>query len=75
MMRVAYLCDGHGCDRENKSCAGEPWVDRGETVCRRTTDPAHARHGACEHPEDHPERFAELRPGVYFEKSLGGASS
>lgn len=67
-MRVAYLCDGQGCKREHKSC--QVWPEDSPCRCWHTIDPEHAVNGPCEYPEEHPERFAELEPGVFFEKSL-----
>ena len=65
---VAYLCDGMGCKSEHKSCRGFPAKSE---YCRHTTDPDHAVNGPCEHPEEHPERFAELEPGKFWEVSSG----
>ena len=67
-MRVAYLCDGQGCKSEHKSCVF--WPEDSSCRCRHTTDPDHAVNGPCEHPEQHPERFEELEPGVFVERSV-----
>lgn len=63
-MRVAYLCDGHGCKSKFPSCR---FPETGR-LCRHTTDPEHAVNGACEDPKGEPERFLELAPGVFAEK-------
>ena len=65
-MRVAYLCDGNGCKSAWPSCKNPEFAG----MCRHTTDPEHAVNGPCEHPEEHPERFEELEPGVFAERSL-----
>lgn len=40
--RVAYLCDGHGCD---KNCADTMTKDEWEKYhCHHTTDEAHAKN-------------------------------
>ena len=51
---VVYLCDcrkpcgmGNGC-AQNNSAFG---------FCKHTTDPEHALNGACDDPQNHPERF------------------
>ena len=42
--------------------------------CKRTKDPQHALYGACEDPQNHPERFepiSDKKSGLvidYFEK-------
>lgn len=66
MKAVLYLCDGLGCRSDNKSCRGDPEASR---YCKHTSDPAHAVNGACDAPEKCPERFEELTPGVFWEKS------
>lgn len=63
-MRVAYLCDGHGCKKERPSCT----IPEFAGMCRHTTDPEHAVNGACEDPKGEPERFLEFEPGVFVEK-------
>lgn len=65
-MRVAYMCDGHGCAAEHPSCRDMPVGDPDR--CTHTTDPEHAVNGACEHPENYPERFDQYGEGVFFEK-------
>ena len=67
-MRVAYLCDGQGCASVHPSCRYLPEGDLER--CTHTTDPAHAVNGACEHPEEYPERFVEVKPGAFMERSL-----
>lgn len=65
-MRVAYVCDGEGCRSGNKYCR---WYPVGDAMrCTHTTDPRHAVNGVCDAPDMCPERFAELEPGVYWEK-------
>ena len=55
---VFYICDGKAC----KNCSEE---------CSHTSKVEHAVNGACENPQDHPERF-QLKLGLdkplYFEK-------
>lgn len=63
-MKIAYICDGHGCKSRRPSCR-YPEIGR---LCRHTTDPAHAVNGACDDPAREPDRFAELAPGVYMER-------
>ena len=61
---MLYLCDGMGCDKENKSCEGKPETSQ---YCMHTTRPEHAVNGACEHPEQDPERFHEIMPEIFVE--------
>lgn len=65
-MRVAYLCDGQGCESEWPACRLYP--EGYARRCSHTTDPRHAVNGACDAPELEPERFVELEPGVFVEK-------
>lgn len=39
--RVAYVCDGHGCD---KNCADMPKEEWDKYCCHHTTDESHARN-------------------------------
>lgn len=65
-MTVLYLCDGDGCQSKYKSCRQHlPFSCR----CRHTADPSHAVNGACEAPEREPERFEEIKEGLFVERS------
>ena len=59
-MKIAYICDGldHCSDKIGCYRCGKPGMD----TCRHTFNPAHAKNGAVENPEDYPERFHILRP-------------
>lgn len=65
MSKVVYICDGKACDRkEFPSCRSDyPGLD----MCSHTTNPAHAKFGICEDPENHPERFEQLEDGEFWE--------
>ena len=55
---ILYLCDAlRECAGMNGCCAYG--IVRGP--CRHTTDPSHARNGACPDPQNHPERFERLQ--------------
>lgn len=66
-MKVLYFCDGNGC--RGRSCGGKPTENTGG--CQRTTRPEHAINGMCNAPEQEPERFVEIKPGIYAEKVPG----
>lgn len=57
--RIAYICDGLVPE-----CSDKPGCHRfmkpGMAYCAHTFDPDHAANGACEDPENHPERFTRL---------------
>lgn len=57
-VKVAYYCDGLSkcCDSVGCFRLMHPGMD----YCRHTFDPEHAVYGACEDPENHPERFHEI---------------
>lgn len=67
---VFYLCDAQ------KDCAGKDGCAYGIEIgpCKYTSDPSHARNGACPDPQNHPERFEKVKGkkgewnGMYFEK-------
>ena len=68
---ILYLCDGlRECAGRNGCCAYG--IVRGP--CRRTTDPSHARNGACPDPQNHTERFEKMKGqkgewnGMFVEK-------
>ena len=66
MKRIAYLCDGNGCDSKHKSCE---YLPKGHMArCTHTSDPEHAVNGRCDDPENHTERFMYWGNGLYEEK-------
>ena len=73
-MNIAYICDGRA------PCAGRMGCVYGDPLfasCKHTTNPIYARHGACAHPEKHPERFRAVgcdqhEQPVYIEYVEGG---
>ena len=76
-MNIAYICDGRApCAGREGCCFGDPLL----AACTRTTNPIFAKHGACAHPEEHPERFKVVgadqnEQPVYIEMEEGGAQS
>ncbi len=73
---IVYLCKGEGMD-----CYLHPYcIHRGEPVayndeiCSHTKNPGCAKYGACEDPENHPERFTfyeipeDCGPSYYWEE-------
>lgn len=77
---VVYICRGYG-----ESCYLEPGcIHRGDPiaatdkVCRHTQKPECALYGACEDPENHPERFTfyarpdDCKPDYYWEEERDG---
>lgn len=67
MSEIVYICDGNYCD--NKTWGTPSCKMPGDIMCRclHTTDPAHAKFGPCEDPENHPERFKQLENGEFWE--------
>ena len=51
---VLYLCDGHACKSEHRSCVTDG-------MCRHTSNPEYAVNGYCEHPELAFDRFDEIQ--------------
>ena len=67
MSEIVYICDGKACDTQTwalPSCKADG-IDLEK--CHHTTDPAHAKFGICEDPENHPERFEQLEDGEFWE--------
>lgn len=63
-MKVAYICDQKGgCKSKWPSCKNPEFAD----LCTHTTDPEHAVNGKCANPDKDPDRFEEIRPGVFWE--------
>lgn len=50
---VLYLCDGHACKSEHRSCVTDG-------MCRHTAKPEHAINGYCERPDLAFDRFDEI---------------
>ena len=51
---VLYLCDGHACKSEHRSCVTDG-------MCRHTAKPEHAINGYCEWPDLVFDRFDEVQ--------------
>lgn len=51
---VLYLCDGHACKSEHRSCVTDG-------MCRHTAKPEHAINGYCERPDLAFDRFDEVQ--------------
>ena len=56
---IIYLCKGEGmtCFLHPGCIYREDPVSTTDWVCNHTMDPECAKYGACEDPENHPERF------------------
>lgn len=67
MSEVVYICDGKACDHKELPSCKCNWLYRGIDTCHHTTNPAHAKYGICEDPENHPERFKQLEDGEFWE--------
>ncbi len=54
-VKIAYVCNGLGPCSYKVGCyrLGKPGMD----YCYHTFDQKYAKNGACEDPENHPERF------------------
>ena len=73
---VVYLCKGHDdtCYLQPGCIYRKDPVSQTDIVCSHTLKPEFAKRGACEDPENHPERFIfqERRdgcgPSYYWEE-------
>ena len=72
-METLYLCDGGRKCNKSLSCLLNPSAFMG--VCQHTTDENHALNGICDHPEEYPGRFEEIKSGnriIYCERTQEG---
>lgn len=67
MSEIVYICDGKACDDKTWATPSCKIPDDIMCRCLHTTDPAHAKYGICEDPENHPERFEQLEDGEFWE--------
>lgn len=73
---IIYICKGKGmnCYLYPSCIYREDPVSITDWVCNHTLKPEYAKYGACEDPENHPERFIfyerpqECRPSYYWEE-------
>lgn len=62
-MDIIYICDKKKDCAEGTGCGAH---------CNHTLDTAHALNGACDRPQEHPERFEEKFDGTeaFFVETL-----
>ena len=73
---IIYICKGEGmnCYLHPSCIYREDPVSSTDWVCNHTMDPECAKYGACEDPENHPERFTfqerpdSCVPSYYWEE-------
>ena len=73
---IVYICKGEGADCYlHPGCIyREDPIGAADWVCNHTFKPEFAKYGACEDPENHPERFIfqerqeNCGPSYYWEE-------
>ena len=75
---IIYICKGEGmtCFLHPGCIYREDPVSATDWVCDHTMKPEYAKYGACEDPENHPERFIFQErpdtcvPSYYWEEEI-----